>query len=84
MSANRNWDLNHRAYPDLLGTGDCAEYDLAEASGVEWTVCDAADHLIACFDDGHTPVIPIENKPCDILAGHLWQLTLEDVLQTCQ
>lgn len=73
-----------RTYPDLLGAGDCAEYDLAKASRVKWTICDATDYLIASFDNGHTPVIPIKDKPRDILAWHFRQLTLEDVFQACQ
>jgi hypothetical protein len=69
---------------DLLGAGDGAKHNLAKAALGKGPIGDAADYLEAALDDGHAPVVTIEDEPGDVLARHLGELLLEDVLEAGQ
>jgi hypothetical protein len=73
---------SERAYSDLLRARDGAEDNLRKASLGKGPVGDAADDLQPVFDDGHRDVLAVENEAGNVLAGHLGELALEDVLET--
>lgn len=72
-----------RARPDLdlLGTCDGAKDDLCELPRLERAVGDPADNLQPALDDRHRVVVPVKHESGDVLARHLGQLLLENVLE---
>lgn len=66
----------------LLCAGDSAEHDLCKAALWERAVGDATDHLQAVLDNGEGPVVAIKDETRNVLARHVGELLLEDVLES--
>ncbi len=66
---------------DLFRTCNGTENDFGKFALLERTIRDTTNHLQSTFDNGYTLMIAVKDKSRDVLAWHLWQLALEDVLE---